>query len=367
MVTGRPGLVKEEKTGIPVEAVREQRARRREGPARGRAGGAGQTPVSRRQFLLAGAAATAGGLLSWKLGHAAAGGKQPRIAIIGGGLAGLTAALTLQDHGYAATIYEALESVGGRTRSDGPATSPAYTASMPACGSCHAVSRPVEPMWEDGQVTDVFGELIDSDHATMLALAQRFGLQLTDLLASEPPGATETYYFFDRYYPKADADRDFAALYPTLQSDLHAAGYPTTWNRSKPGGRRLDAMSLSDWIEWRVPAGHSSPFGALLDVAYNIEYGAETADQSALNLVYLAIPFAALRTLDYEDAGFDALKVQAIRELGAGHNGKLHLQFVSRLWNQPGAWGVSRGTSYPDSEAEASRLLWALRALRALR
>ena len=35
-------------------------------------------------------------------------------------------------------------------------------------------------------------------------------------------------------------------------------------------------MSIYDWIETRVPGGHDSPFGRLLDTAYNIEYGAET-------------------------------------------------------------------------------------------
>src|SRR5574341_2347140 len=83
--------------GVPVEAVREQRARRREVIERRGARRTGQTPLSRRQFLVAGAATTAGGLLAWNLGRASAGGKQPRIAIIGGGIAGLTAALTLQD------------------------------------------------------------------------------------------------------------------------------------------------------------------------------------------------------------------------------------------------------------------------------
>jgi monoamine oxidase len=36
-----------------------------------------------------------------------------------------------------------------------------------------------------------------------------------------------------------------------------------------------------------VPGGHGSPLGQLLDVAYNIEYGAETPLQSSLNLIYL--------------------------------------------------------------------------------
>ena len=46
-------------------------------------------------------------------------------------------------------------------------------------------------------------------------------------------------------------------------------------------------MSVYDWIETRVPGGHGSPLGQLLDVAYTIEYGADTTDQSSLNLVYL--------------------------------------------------------------------------------
>ena len=46
-------------------------------------------------------------------------------------------------------------------------------------------------------------------------------------------------------------------------------------------------MSVYDWIESRVPGGHTSRLGQLLDVAYTEEYGADTRDQSSLNLVYL--------------------------------------------------------------------------------
>jgi len=66
-------------------------------------------------------------------------------------------------------------------------------------------------------------------------------------------------------------------------------------------------------------------------------------------LAVLAIPFAVLRDIDYSQAGFNALKNTAIQELGRGHNGKLHLQFTSRLWTHPGPWGVSTGTSYADT------------------
>ena len=46
-------------------------------------------------------------------------------------------------------------------------------------------------------------------------------------------------------------------------------------------------MSVHEYIERRIPGGHRSPLGLLLDVAYVIEYGADSTEQSALNLVFL--------------------------------------------------------------------------------
>jgi monoamine oxidase len=46
-------------------------------------------------------------------------------------------------------------------------------------------------------------------------------------------------------------------------------------------------MSIAQWIQAYVPGGLGSKLGQLLDVAYNIEYGAETDVQSSLNLIYL--------------------------------------------------------------------------------
>ena len=68
-----------------------------------------------------------------------------------------------------------------------------------------------------------------------------------------------------------------------------------------------------------------------------------TADQ-----VILALPFAVLRNLDYDGAGFDARKQRAITQMGAGRNAKLQLQFSSRYWNTSGPWGKSNGNVYSD-------------------
>ena len=379
-----------ERLGIPAAEVRERRA---------------EGVYSRRGFLKRGAATGVGvGLVGSAVlarSGRAAGGSTARIAIVGAGIAGLNAALTLQGKGLASTVYEASGSVGGRMHSDRSG------------------------YWANGQVSEFCGELIDSNHTTILGLASRFNLPVGDLLAAEPVGSTETYWFLDGRYSAAQADADFGPVRDAAKNDLTAAGYPTLYNNFKPAGFALDHMSVYDWIETRVPGGHSSAFGRLLDAAYNEEYGAETTDQSALNILYLlayqpgpkgfdifgvsderyhivggnqrlpeaiaatlpdvrtdwrmttiatnadgtvalsfstpsgavpvtadrvilTIPFPVLRTLDYSRAGFDTLKQTAITQLGAGRNAKLQLQFESRHWNTSGAWGISNGDSYSD-------------------
>ncbi|MCS6912718.1 MAG: FAD-dependent oxidoreductase [Myxococcota bacterium] len=386
-----------EREGVPPEVIAQ---RRREAQEHRRREGRGPT---RRQFL-AGAAAGAAAISAPSLVR---GRGTPRIVIVGGGLAGLTAALTLRDAGVPCTVYEAQQRVGGRMLSN------------------------TGGYWAGGQVTEWMGELIDSGHETIQALVQRFGLTLESVREAEPPGSEEVYHFNGSYYDREQADRDFRPVMRALRIDNRAAGYPTTYNRSTPAGRALDNMSVFDWIEWRIPGGHDAPLGMLFDVAYNIEFAAETTEQSALNLVYLAgsqpdpqelslfgesdeafhirggnqqlpqaiaqylgmdavvrlgyrmeslvcnsggsytltfsragggvhtvvadivvltLPFAVLARLDIRRAGFDARKRRAIYELGRGHSGKLQLQFQRRAWNGRGPWpGLGNGSTFADT------------------
>ena len=235
--------------GLPVEEVR--RLRRDE--------------ISRRDFIKGAGVVAAGLTLSGTLvgrtltAHASA---PPRIAIIGAGISGLNAALTLQDAGYAATIYEASPYVGGRMHSD--------TSS-----------------WANGQTTEWCGELIDTGHETILQLIDRFGLQTVDLLEAEPTGSQDTLFFFNKYYLQKTVDHDFAQVNRVLQRQLIDAPFPTLYNSFTPAGERLDHLSVYDWIEQYVTGGHNSNMGQFLDVAYNVEYGRETKVQSSLNLIYL--------------------------------------------------------------------------------
>ncbi|MGE3857863.1 MAG: flavin monoamine oxidase family protein [Dehalococcoidia bacterium] len=233
-------------------------------PAGVRAARAAGRPLSRRAFVTGAAAGAAGLALAAIPGTARAARKPgppaPTVAIVGGGIAGMTAAMTLADAGYEATVYEASDRIGGRMYSN-------------------------TGYWSDGQVSEWAGELVDTGHKTIRSLVQRFKLTLDDLTGAEPVGTAETHYFDGAYYE--DLDADFKAIHKAIIDDVNAASYPTTWDTSTEAGRALDDMSIAEWIDSRVPGGRASKLGQLLDVAYNIEYGAETTDQSALNLLYL--------------------------------------------------------------------------------
>jgi monoamine oxidase len=321
--------------------------------------------LTRRQLLAGGAALAAAAALSRVPSARAAG--NPRIAIIGAGLAGLSCAYDLKGAGYTAQVYEGSDRVGGR------------------CWSYHGE-------FADGQVAEHGGELIDQNHTQIRQLAQRLGLSLDNLLAAEVNGTEPFYYFDGAPYTFAQATDDLKGIWQQIHSDVSAASFPTLYNLSTERGRALDAMSITDWINAYVPGGMSSKLGQLLDVAYNIEYGAECSVQSSLNMLYLlgyagpgnlrifgksnekyhvrggndqiperlaaalagqittnraltaisrdadgtyslkfssgpavttdrvvmAIPFAVLRTLNYSKAGFSPRKVTAIKEQGMG-------------------------------------------------
>ncbi len=364
--------------------------------------------IRRREFLAMGAAAGVGAVaLGAGTAFPAMAAEPRRIAIVGAGISGLAAALRLADHGIAATVYEASGRIGGRMFS-----------SMP--GS----------YWDAGQVSEWGGELIDTDHVVIRHLARRFGLALDDLHAAEPAGSTDTYFFNGHYYPFEQAVADFGPVFTALQKDLDSFTYPVTFDADNaPAGIALSNMTTYEWIETRVPGGHRSEFGQLMDVAYNIEFGADTTQQTALGMLgligfqpdsgefdifgtsderfhirggnqqlprsiaaalptgtvrhgwqlvslavqndntqlltfsshgttrtitadhtILAVPLGVMKRIDFSRARFDARKKATYAAMPMGVNGKLQLQFDTRLWNKTGAWpGRSTGLSFADT------------------
>jgi monoamine oxidase len=93
-----------------------------------------------------------------------------RIAIVGGGLAGLTCAYELKQAGQLATVYEASSRVGGRSSTQRGA-------------------------FADGQLVERGGQLIDQGHTAIRQLASRLGLQTDNLLQAEAKGSEPLYHF----------------------------------------------------------------------------------------------------------------------------------------------------------------------------
>jgi monoamine oxidase len=186
----------------------------------------------------------------------------PRTVVVGAGLAGLTAAYRLKQAGVVAQIHEASDRVGGR------------------CWT-------LRDAFVDGQIAEHGGEFIDQGHTAIRQLAGELGLRLDNLLQAEAPDTEPTYYFDGKPYSYAQATDDIKGIWQKIHSDVSAASYPTLYDTSTPRGRELDRMSIVDWIEESVPGGMSSRLGQLLDIAYTIEYGADSSEQSSLNLLYL--------------------------------------------------------------------------------
>ena len=352
----------------------------------------GRPLLSRRDLLKATGLALGGALVGGRLRAAPLQGSGvPRIGIVGAGIAGLVAALTLQDAGVLCSVYEASGRIGGRMHSN-------------------------HTFWAEGQTSEWCGEFINTDHLVIRRLAKRFGLTPVDVNAADPPGSVCTNYFQHGYYTEAELTRDLDQIRPIVQEQAREVGAVALYNRYTPAGYYFDHLSAYDWIETYVPGGHSSRLGQYVDLAIASENGLDTVQLSSLNLIFtgrisgderfhilngnqqlpaaiaaglpqgtvrlgwrltaiaaepdgpvtltfstaageqsaqldyviLALPFSVLRGLDHSQAGFDALKQTAIRELGYGTNSKLVLQFEDRYWNSRGPWGIGDGFIQTD-------------------
>ena len=161
----------------------------------GAPGRAGRGVVSRRGLLRMGGAFGVSAALAactarsspaasgTKAGTPAAQGV--RVAVIGAGLAGTTAAYRLARSGVQVRLFEARDRIGGR------------------CWTARGFA--------DGQTAEHGGEFIDTRHVHLRGLARELGLQLDDLWQGDVPDAISPSWinggYFD-YYDKFNAQLD---------------------------------------------------------------------------------------------------------------------------------------------------------------
>ncbi len=320
------------------------------------------------------------------------------IAIVGAGIAGLTAAWRLRQAGVRVRVYEANSRIGGRMYS-------------------------LRDHFPDGQVVELGGELIDTSHTRIRSLATELGLELDDLLADHPELTHEVWYFNGRRYDERDLVGALGPLAAAIERDQ--ARLPEDEDityANRHGLEDLDRLSLAQWLDRE---GVDGWLRALIDVAYTTEMGAEPERQSALNLidfigiepeqfsifgesderfhvrggndlvplalgrllddaietgqaleaitehadggvllhfrdgaasrqvpadlVILALPFTTLRQVRI-DVPLPARKRRVIDELGYGDNAKLMIGFNHRVWREHG----SNGSVFTDLEFQSS-------------
>ncbi|HEX6203634.1 MAG TPA: FAD-dependent oxidoreductase, partial [Thermoanaerobaculia bacterium] len=221
-----------------------------------RSGAAGEA-WSRRRFLATSALAAAGVAAGCATAPRRAAGGQ-RVVIVGAGIAGLTAAWRLAGNGVPVRVIEAQERIGGRMLS-------------------------LRGFFPDGQFCELGGELIDTGHAAIRTVAGELGVELVDLERDDPALRRETWFFGGRVRSEDEVVAAFLPVARRIEADLATIAGDVTY-RTPNGAERLDRTPLSEWL---TSSGAEGWFRDLLDVAYTTEYGLETADQSALNLLLL--------------------------------------------------------------------------------
>lgn len=361
--------------------------------------------LTRRQALLLGAAA---GLSACTTAKAPA-PQQPmtkpggRVAIVGGGTAGLTAAYRLVNAGMRVSVFEAQPRLGGRMF-----TKRNFNA--------------------DGMFCELGGELVDTVHKELIDLANELGVGVQRIVA-EDAGAVDAYdvggvvHHGRELIDPSTGRGAFVKIAAVIAKDQAALLDENEEWTSR--ARELDAMSLKDYLGQLRPLTEDWVITAL-DLAYLGEYGLESKEQSALNLIdiigveaddefsvygesdeafrvaggsgalpdalvkaigaraeinlghellasvaakdkivltfksgdaqetveadhaVMALPFTKLRETALQSAGIGAQKLKAINELGYGQNSKLMVGSTARPWKTPAAEGLIDGVLYSD-------------------
>ena len=178
------------------------------------------------------------------------------VAVVGAGLAGLTAADRLRAAGVRCLVFDAQRQVGGRVRS--------------------------VPDFLPGIAVELGGELINTSHVHMRALVRRFGLRLDDYRKDDPALTKVLGYVNGRTYRPADLDREFPPLAAAARRDRNRLGDDIS--AANPVAVELDRLSITQWLDRH---GFSGWLRELIEIAYTTEMGLEPGEQSSLNMITL--------------------------------------------------------------------------------
>lgn len=174
-----------------------------------------------------------------------------RVAIIGGGIAGLTALHHLRRADVDAQVYEARRRLGGRM---------------------HTLKRAGRPVFERG------GQLVNTDHADIRALCGALGIGLVDRKAER----AETQVIADgAVLSHAQLAAGLAPIAERIDAD--SALLDSDYDRYAP---RFDRLSIANYLDRHAALLRAPWVCRLLESTARTEYGAEPDHASALELIF---------------------------------------------------------------------------------
>ena len=185
--------------------------------------------------------------------------KDIKIAIIGGGIAGLTAAHYLNKAGFNPTIYEAAKRTGGRIMS-------------------------VTGLLAEGITTELGGEFIDSSHKDILNLCKEFDLKLLDMYAPDELKLNlvhQDFYFDNHRITEKILIEAVNPYFTTIKKD---ADLVATRNYKNPALIALDKLSLDEYLQ---KIGITDWLYDLLRISFISEMGLESDVQNCLAFIEL--------------------------------------------------------------------------------
>jgi len=359
-----------------------------------------ESRTTRRELLkrttLAGVA-VAGASTMGRFAKAAHAATDVRIAVVGAGLAGLTCAYRLQQAGYNAAVYEAHPTrVGGRCWTDHTS----FNGQLAEHGGemidqGHTAMR---------QLAQELGFPLDN-----LLQAQPKGTEDFFYVNNAKYPYSQLLVDLDAIYQKMHKDVSAASyptlwnLYTERGWELDHMSIIDWLNETVPGGAGSNlgsVLNIAYTIEYGAECSEQSSLNLLYLLGYSghgqfrvfgpsnekyhvrggndqvplelesrlvkeinkdhvltaikknsggsftltFENGATTRT-TTVDHVVLAIPFSMLRSVNYMKAGFEQLKITAIKELPMGTNSKLHVQFDDRFWYE----AKNNGNTYADT------------------
>jgi monoamine oxidase len=208
----------------------------------------------------------------------------PRIAIIGGGLAGLSAAYTLYKAGVRSTVYEASKRLGGRV--------------MTGRG-----------IVGEGILTELGGEFVNSSHRALQALLREFQMELLDTEQTSERELRDAFWFGGQMRSEREVSQALEGFVKQSTSDvqhfLRSRQRPSTSTVLS----RIDKMSAAEYLVSQGVSGWTQQY---LHAMLLSEFGAEPSEMSAINvLAALAGEVATSAERGYDGEDDERYKIKA--------------------------------------------------------